>query len=222
MIYVYIALGVLFLFLLLLSFVLFMPLTVRAYYDNTGDVFYLSLKYFGITFKLSPPKEKKKTEKKKKPKKKPKKKTKTDDKKQEDIISLKKLYEEYGFSGIIKLVESVFKAVFNILVGVFRKSTLNKLVINVKAVGEDAANTAILCGWAYSVICPVVSVFLDNVAKYKECSIDIVPDYSVDAEPYLEFELIVSIRIFSVMILCLRNGKVYFKLIKALLDSINH
>ncbi len=218
MIYVYIALGVLFFLLTFLSFVLFMPLTLRAYYDNTSDVFYLSLKYFGITFKLSPPKEKKKTRKKKKPKKK----TKTDDKKQEDIISLKKLYEEYGFSGIIKLVESVFKEVFNIIVGILRKATLQKLCINVRAVGEDAANTAILCGWAYSVICPVVSVFLDNVSKYKECSIDIIPDYNPDAIPYLEFELIVSIRIFSVMILCLKNGKAYLKLIKALLDSINH
>lgn len=214
MVYVLIALGIL---LLLLALVLFMPLTVRAYYDNFGDVFYLTLKYFGITFKLSPPKEKKKT--KKKPKKK---KAQTEEKKQDDIISLKKLYEEYGFTGIIKLVESVFKAVFNIVLGIIRKSTLKKLVINVRAVGEDAANTAIICGWAYSVICPVVSVFLDNVAKYKECSIDIVPDYTYDAEPYLEFELIMSVRIFNLLILSLKNGKAYYKLIKALLDSINH
>lgn len=214
MVYVLIALGIL---LLLLALVLFMPLTVRAYYDNFGDAFYLTLKYFGITFKLSPPKEKKKT--KKKPKKK---KAQTEEKKQDDIISLKKLYEEYGFTGIIKLVESVFKAVFNIVLGIIRKSTLKKLVINVRAVGEDAANTAIICGWAYSVICPVVSVFLDNVAKYKECSIDIVPDYTYDAEPYLEFELIMSVRIFNLLILSLKNGKAYYKLIKALLDSINH
>ncbi|MDO5123776.1 MAG: DUF2953 domain-containing protein [Eubacteriales bacterium] len=214
--YLFIVLGV----LLLLGIILLLsPIGIKLYYNNETDVVSIKLKCFGITFTIYPRKKPKKKKKRKK-----KKQEETTDKpedKNKTTLDFRKLYERYGFTGLINIAKSLAKSVWSILSGLLSASTVNRFNLKIIYAGSDAADTAIVCGWAYSVICPVASQILAAAKKYKESQVDILPNYTEGAQPYIEADIYVSITPMSLMLLLVRNAKPYIKLFRALLEAIN-
>ncbi len=188
------------------------PISIKFGFDSKNGMINLKVKFLGITFTLAPKKEKKKRKKKKDTGKSAKK---------DQSEGLKKLYEDKGIKGFVEFMLSVVKSIWSIAKGVVKASVIKRLKIKVIVTGKDAADTAIGTGWAYSVVCPVVSMILDSAKGYSSSDIDITPDYREDAEPYFEVFVQINIKFKNAMKLIAEGIDEYTTLLKPVIDYID-
>lgn len=169
--------------LIIIGVLLFVNVRLRVRYDDKENVFWVTAHYLFITYVIAPKEKSEKSAKKKED-------TKTSDKEEKKKSSIK----EKRISAFLEDLKSIVKGVWTLLVTVLRRAVLNKLVIKLNVAGEDAADTAIIYGYANAVIYPIVSAFMENVKDYKDVDVALTPDFSDDAQAKIDFELELSIR----------------------------
>ncbi len=160
--------------------------TLKVHYDKESDVFRCTAHYLFLTHVLSP-KEDKKKKKKKSKKEKP-------QKKKEKKTSFADKIKSRGFRGFIEDIKNIVSGAWRMIVCVLRRAVLKNLRIHLSVAGEDAADTAVLYGYANAVIYPIISAFLENVRSYKDLDVEITPDFSEEAEPSFEFDAVLKLR----------------------------
>ncbi len=183
---IYVLTAILFL-LILIGVLLCINVKLRVGYDDKENVFRVTLNYLWITYVIAPEEETKRYKKKQK-KKSGEKAPKEKGKKKTSVL------KEKGISAFLEDFKSIIKGVWTLLVNVLRRAVLEKLRINLNVAGEDAADTAIIYGYANAVIYPIVSAFTENVKDYKDLDVQITPDFSDDAQATVVFELELKIK----------------------------
>lgn len=157
--------------LLFIFIILIIPLGFRIKYDGKATLW---LQWLFLKIKLVPTKEKKK--KKSPPKKSEEKKPKPDgdNKKESDI---KKLYKEFGISGLLDILKRVAEILKETSSKLKKHIVIKRLDINVTVVGNDAADTATKFGYVCTGVYPAVS-FISTQIKLKKQSVNIVPGFN--------------------------------------------
>ncbi len=175
--------GVIGLIVLLLNF----SVTVKARYDDTEGQMHCTLHFLWMTFDIIPAeKSKKKKDKNSKKEKKP---------DQDKKSSLQNICKENGISGFLQILQTTVSSLWSLIVSILSRSILKNLEIKLNITGEDAAGTAIMYGWANSVVYPIVGAILDNVSEYKDYNVQLTPDYSEGAESKIEADAEISIKL---------------------------
>lgn len=173
---------------------------VRVQYDDTEQVLRCTAHYLFINYVLAPAEESSKYKREEKRLKKGK------DLNWDDEITLQGLYEDKGLIGFLKTLKITIENTWNLLMSFLRRATLRKLQIKLNIVGEDAADTAIIYGWANSIVYPIVGAILENVEGYKDYEVDIKPDYSEGADSSVELNAVASIKLWKLVGVLVESG----------------
>ncbi|MGN0452586.1 MAG: DUF2953 domain-containing protein [Ruminococcus sp.] len=184
----------------LIVLLLNLNVTVRLHYDDGEDVLRVSVHYLWFKYVLLPDEESTKYLKEEKLLKKGK------ELNWDDEITLQGIYEEKGLVGFLEVLKVTVKNTWNLLASFLKRATLKNLEIRLNVVGSDAADTAIICGWAYSVIYPIVGAVLENVSKYEDFTVDITPDYSEGADSSVLIEGIAKIKVTKLVAMLAESG----------------
>ncbi len=193
----------------LVAVLLCINVRLKVRYDDENNVFWCTAHYLFLRFVIAPKEEKK--NKKKKPrhlKAKPK-------KKEEKPKTLDRIREQ-GLSAFLENLKTIAASSFTIIVNVLRRCVLRKLIIRLTVVGNDAAETAVMYGYASAVVNPIVSAVLENVAKYKELCVDIAPDFDEEAQASVEFSAELKLRPAKLIGAILTSRNAAGKLVSAL------
>lgn len=199
MLWLYILLGILLVFVLLL----FVPVTLKADYNEDFRCF---LKIGFVKFSLYPPKPKKK----KKPKKADEE-QKSEDKKKESLI------KEKGISWLFDLIKKIADLATGALKDFFRHIIVKKLLLSISIAGSDAADTAVKYGYCCSAVYPAFGIIVGAV-KCKKYGVDISPDFEEKAKSAVNMELEAKIKVFWILSLVFKHG---IKGLKLLIDLKN-
>ena len=192
MLYVLLAVALLAVLIIVL---LNVSIKLMVHYDDENQL-KCTLSYLFLKFTLYPEdedKKRKKEEKKLKKNKKLKKKGKKI-KKKESKISFKGMFKEKGIRTFLEDIKVIVKSLWSLIMSVVSRSVIEKFDFNMKVVGDDAADTAIIFGYANAVIYPIVSAIIDNVADCKDHNIVITPDFEEDAQASVDFDIHLKIK----------------------------
>ena len=177
MIYV---LSAIFALLVLIGILLYINVTLRVRYDQDENVFWVTLHYPFVNIVIAPEEETKKYKKKKKKK--------TDSKSPQKKYKKKSMgIKEKGIGQFVEDLKDIVRGAWTLIRNVLKRAVLKKFKINLLVTGEDAADTAIIYGYANAVIYPIVSAFTESVKEYKDLDVNITPDFSEEANPRVEF-----------------------------------
>lgn len=161
---------------------LFIPISVHIKYD--GD-FFVKLKIAGIKAYSAEPKEEIKE---------PSPDTESDKKaKKQTEKAFDKLKRKHGFTGAVKEIFTLIKAVLERLKGSFRHIAIRRLCLDIKVATGDAATTAIEYGAVCAAVYPVLTL-LDGIANIKMKSINVTADFNSDNSDFA-FSVIIRARI---------------------------
>lgn len=190
MIALYILLGI-----FALAFALcLIKLRFTASYD---EKLRLELSVLFLKFTLLPTKGKLKKSK-KKDKKIPQKKKDGEDKKKKKPSTLKKLSDKKGVDGLLSMFVELSQLATSTLKKLFERVVIEKLDVNIKVVGEDAADTALkygkLCGVFYSAVAVVC-----GVCKCESYNLNVTPDFDDEAKAEVKAYSSFYIRVFYVL-----------------------
>ena len=166
-----------------------------VHYDDENEL-KCTLSYLFLNFTLYPEddeKKRKKAEKNLKKSKKLKKKGKKP-KKKESKISLKGMFKEKGIRAFLEDIKVIVKSLWSLIMSVVSRSVIEKFDFNMQVAGDDAADTAIIFGYANAVVYPIASAIIDNVAECKDHNISITPDFSDDAKASVDFDIHLKIK----------------------------
>lgn len=161
----------------IIVFILFLKVRLVVFYQ---DDFIYTIKYFFVTYKI------KKTEEGK---------NKKEKKKGEDKDKIKLFLRNF---------EKIFELTKKLLKDISDKACIELININLTICEENAADTAILCGVANSVIYPIISV-LSNFFKIKKKQIQIQPVF-YNSKTNVNFKCIVSIRLGSIIWIAIKRA----------------
>lgn len=201
MLWLYILLGILLVFFLLL----FVPVTLKADYNEDFRCF---LKIGFVKFSLYPPKPKKK--KNKKPEKTDKE-QKSEEKKKESLI------KEKGISWLFDLIKKIADLATGALKDFFRRIIVKKLMLNISIAGDNAAITAVKYGCCCSTVYPAFRIIVGAV-NCKNYGVNISPNFEENAKSALNMELEAKIIILWILALVVKHG---IKGLKLLIDIKN-
>lgn len=168
MVALYIILGIIALFLIILS----IPLSVYGYYD---EEFILYVKYTFFKFYIYPPQDRPKKEKKEKEKPEKKKEKKPDDNKKGDNFIVT-FYKNQGVSGIIDLIGNVMAILKKSGKSIFRAFHIKHLYIKILVSSSDAAQTAVDYGKMCAKVYPSIGFITSNI-KSKNVRVNVSPDF---------------------------------------------
>lgn len=161
---------------------LFIPISVHIKYD--GD-FFVKLKIAGIKAYSAEPKEEIKE---------PSPDTESDKKaKKQTEKAFDKLKRKHGFTGAVKEIFTLIKAVLERLKGSFRHIAIRRLCLDIKVATGDAATTAIEYGAVCAAVYPVLTL-LDGIANIKMKSINVTADFNSGNSDFA-FSVIIRVRI---------------------------
>lgn len=167
---------------------LFIPISVHIKYD--GD-FFVKLKIAGIKAYSAEPKEDIKE---------PSPDTESDKKaKKQTEKAFDKLKKKYGFTGAVKEIFTLIKAVLERLKGSFRHIAIRRLCLDIKVASENAASTAVSYGAVCAAVYPVLT-FLDGIADVKMKSINVTADFNSNNSDFA-FSVIIRVRILFLIIM---------------------
>lgn len=200
MLWLYILLGILLVFVLLL----FVPVTLKADYNEDFRCF---LKIGFVKFSLypsKPKKRKKKTEKTELAQK-------GEEKKKESLI------KEKGISWLFDLIKKIADLATGALKDFFRRIIVKKLMLNISIAGDNAAITAVKYGCCCSTVYPAFRIIVGAV-NCKKYGIDISPNFEENAQSALYMELEAKIIILWILALVVKHG---IKGLKLLIDIKN-
>lgn len=182
MVYVLLALLVL---LILIIVLLNISVTLKAHYDDEKNVFQFRVHYLFFTYVITPEEEKKK--------KKSRKKDKTSDEKK-DKTTVSQRIKDRGIRGFLEDMKTIVSSVWTLIVAILKRAVLQKFTLRLTVVGEDAADTAVIYGYANAVVYPIVSALIENVDRYNELDVDIRPDFSEEAQAKVEFNAVAKMK----------------------------
>ncbi len=202
-----IALIILLSIVLLIALLLSLFISLRIRYNSSDDVFSVTLRILCFNLRIIPKKEKKVKKKKAKQKKK--------DKPKES--KSKNIFRKVGFFDTLKFISNALSAIFGLLSGVVNNSKIKKLRFVLNISQGDAASTAISCGYASSVVYPVVGKILDSVKDYKNYDVQINPDYDEASQSSIDLDVIVGIRVFSLIKVVFSKWHEIFSVLKTLI-----
>ncbi len=202
---------------IILIVVLFnLNVTVRVHYDDTEQVLRCTAHYLWLEYVIAPEEESTKYLREEKLLKKGK------DLNWEDEITLQGIYEEKGLVGFLKVLQITVKNTWSLLVSFLKRATLRKLEINLNIVGEDAADTAIIYGWANSIVYPIVGAILENVAEYRELDVNITPDFTEGADSSIVANAVATIKVTKLIAMLVESGVEAENLLLALSKNPKH
>ena len=166
-----------------------------VHYDDENQL-KCTLSYLFLSFTLYPEEEAKKNKKEEKNLKKikkNKKKGKTAEKK-DSKISLKGMFKEKGIRAFLEDIKVIVKSLWSLIMSVTSRCTLKQFDFNMNVAGDDAADTAIIFGYANAIIYPIASAVIDNVAECEDHNIVITPDFSENPEASVNFDIHLAIK----------------------------
>lgn len=184
MIFLYILLGI----FLILGLISIIPVGVDARYRTK---LYCVAKIGFLRFRIVPQKRKKK--KPKSPEAKPKREK--PKKEKNDGVSIKKLFEQNGVSGIINIIKKIGSLAVGALKDVFSHVIIRELMVDITVSGENAADTALDFGYACTAVYPAVSA-ISQVCICKDFKVMVTPDFTEGAKSKAVCRFSGDIRIF--------------------------
>lgn len=119
--------------------------------------------------------------------------------------ALKRIYKRRGIEGVIKAIRLTIRDIWRVLLAILDRIDLKNLSVKISVAGEDAAQSAITCGWIYSVLYPIVGAILNNVKKYDEYSLQVTPDYTAQGKNSFVADIRLKIKIFRILGLVLKH-----------------
>lgn len=156
MVALYIILGI----VLLIAVLLICPITVRFSYAGK---FSAKIKYLFISIKI-PDNSKK-----------PKKNNKENNK--ENKLQIKEYAKKHGTADTVREICEIIKILYSRTMWLFKKLIFEKLFVDIKICGSNAAYTAIEYGGVCAAVYPVVS-FISTNAKTDIKAVNISPDFN--------------------------------------------
>lgn len=178
--------------LLLIVALLFVSINLRVHYDDESE-FKCTLSYLFVKFTLLPQDEEKKRKKEEKKKKKQEKLRKKGKpvKEEKEKISFSQMFKDKGIRGFLDDIKALVSSIWQLLMSALHRASIKNLQIRLNVAGDDAADTAIIYGYANSVVYPIVSAVLENVAECEDYAVEIDADFSENAEAsvYLDVHL---------------------------------
>lgn len=197
MIYALVAVAAL---VILVVVLLNLNVTVRVHYDDTEQVLRCTAHYLWLVYVIAPEEESNKYLREEKLL------SKGKDLNWEEEVTLQGIYEEKGLVGFLNVLKLTIKNTWNLLVSFLKRATLRKLEIKLNVVGEDAADTAIIYGWANSIVYPIVGAILENVAEYKELDVQINPDFTEGADSSVVANAVATIKVTKLIAMLVESG----------------
>lgn len=89
---------------------------------------------------------------------------------------LEELYREKGLAGFLKILGKAAEIAAGAAKEIFRHLVFGRFWLQIRVGGEDAAKTAVDYGHVCGAVGSAVSLLL-GCAKYRDCRIDIAPDF---------------------------------------------
>lgn len=186
MVALYIILGIIAFFVLLLS------IKVRVDAEYIDD-FRVRLRWLFLSFDLYPMKPKKEKPEKEKPKEEEKQPEETPAPKEKKPNPFKTFYENQGFQGVMQLVHDTADAVGSLMKSVKKHLIIDELFLWVViSHNHDAAQTAIEYGKACQDVYPAMGFICSNL-KVKKYDVEIEPDF-IGTFSSAQFAFAISIR----------------------------
>jgi hypothetical protein len=172
-----------------LLFLLILPITVSANFENelTAKVSYLFFHY-----KILPQPEKpKQLEKNNKEKK---------EEKQEEnstISKIKGIINQKGLPGFLNIIKDFVSVGTGAAKKLFSRVTIQTVSVHIEVADEDAAQAAILYGYTCSVVYPAMSLLVNNL-KCKEYQIHIHADFK-EKKSKVQFYIKAQVRLLFIL-----------------------
>lgn len=212
MIALYIILGIILFFVLLLS----VKVRIDAEYI---DSFRVKLRWLFLSFDLYPMQKKEKKPKKEKPKKEEPPKAQEETPKEKKPNPFKTFYENQGFDGVMQLVRDSADAVGGLMKSVKKHLIIDELFLwIVISHNQDAAQTAIEYGEACQDVYPAMGFICSNL-KVKKYDVEIEPDF-IGTFSSAQFAFALSVRpIFLINAGIVLAVKLLFKVVLKLLRA---
>lgn len=172
----------------LIALLLFIPLSVHIEYDGE---FSAKLKIAGVkAFEAEPKEDIKEPSPDKESDKRAKKQT-------ESLFN--KLKGKYGFSGAVKEIFGLVKAVLDRAEKQLNRIAVRRLCLDIKVASDNAAKTALEYGAVCAAVYPVLSL-ADSVLNLKMKSVNVTADFNSDKSA-LAFSVIIRARIVFLIML---------------------
>ncbi|MBE6794512.1 MAG: DUF2953 domain-containing protein [Ruminococcaceae bacterium] len=195
----YIILGVI-AFIALVVGLLNIPLIIKGSYSDSDNKVRLSIHYLWFRYVLMPDEESNKYLKEEKLLKKGKK------LKYDEDATLEGIYKSKGIAGFIDVVKVSIKNTWNLLKSFIEIATIKDLQVKMNIVGEDAADTAIIYGYANSVIYPIVGAVLSNANDVKKYNVNLNADFSEGADSSIDISILASVKITKAVMVIAEHG----------------
>ena len=209
------------LFLVLLVALLNIGISVKVHFDDNSD-FKCTISYLFIKYRLLPKDEEKSRRKEAKKRKKQEKLLKKGKKiKEKAKISFKDMFKEKGIRGFLEDIKTLVKSLWSLILSVISRAKIMNLDLKMNVVGTDAADTAIIYGYTNAVVFPIVSALIENVYECKDYNVDIVPDFSEDAEASVNLDIHVKIKPIKLIAAILENRASAEKLLNTVSKKSN-
>ncbi len=168
----YIILGIILFFVLLLS------IRVKISVHSEGGID-LAVSWLFLKFKILPNEHKKKKKKEKKPKKpkkeKPKDETVPEPKEKKENVFVK-FYHNNGVSGVVELVQKLAEALGGMFKGIGRAFIFEEIYISLIVGSGGSADTAEKYGKTCAAVFPAMGLITDTM-RVKKYSVDVIPDF---------------------------------------------
>ena len=127
------------------------------------------------------------------------------------------IFKKIGFFDTVKFISDALSALFGLAVGVVNNLKISKFRFVLNVSEEDAAKTAITCGYAYAVVYPVVGKILDSVKSYETYDVQIIPIYNEDSKSTIDLEIVTGLRVISLLRVILSKKSELFSVLKTLI-----
>ena len=156
-------------FSLIILFILFCPFSFKLVYQETVS---MKIGYFFPIIKILPanPKKEKQSKKKKKN---------SDKKEKKSPNPVIEFTKKHGLEGLIELLKELVGIVLKLTDTIRRHTVISKLRLDLLIVGNDAADTAMIYGYACSAIYPLLSI-LDQHIRIKKHDVYIDAGFNAD------------------------------------------
>lgn len=199
MVALYIVLGVL-AFIALIVGLLNVPLVVRASFSDSDNKVRLSVQYLWFRYVLLPDEESNKYLKEEKLLKKGK------ELKYDDDATLEGILENKGIGGFLEVLKLSFENTWNLLKSFIMVATIKDFNVNMNIVGEDAADTAIIYGYANSVVYPIVGAVVSNAHDVKKYNVNLNADFSEGADSSIDANILATIKLTKAVMVIAEHG----------------
>lgn len=184
----YIILGVI-AFIALIVGLLNAPLVIKASFSDSDNKVRLSIEYLWFKYVVLPDEESNKYKKEEKLLKKGK------ELKYDDDATLEGILSKKGVSGFLEVLKLSIQNTWNLLKSFVQVATIKDFNVNMNIVGEDAADTAIIYGYANSVIYPIVGAVINNARDVKKYNVNLKADFSEGANSSIDANILATVKI---------------------------